>query len=184
MRVESTNPVSHLLERARDRAPACGVTRVIAIDGRSGAGKTALALDLADRTGAPILHLERLYPGWHGLALTPPIVRRMLADLAIGELAHARQWDWSAGRPGPMLTVRPTAELIIEGVGAGARALRPFISHLAWLDAPEELRRRRAIERDGDTYEPWWDVWAAQEEDYLMTDRTPAAADMVITTGS
>jgi cytidylate kinase len=180
--VEPSSPAIHLAEQARLRAPACGVTRIIAIDGRSGSGKTALALALADAIGAPILHLERLYPGWHGLAQTPAIVRALLADLAIGETGRARQWDWSAGRHGRWLTVRPTPELIIEGVGAGARVLRPFISHLVWLEAAEPERRRRALTRDGETYIPWWDVWAAQEEEYLVSDRTPEAADLVIST--
>lgn len=173
-----------LAARVRGRAPACGATRVIAIDGRSGAGKTALALDLADRIGAPILHLERLYPGWHGLSRTPAVVRALLADLAIGETGRARQWDWEADAPGRWLTVRPTNDLIIEGVGAGATALRPFLSHLVWLEAPEEERRRRALTRDGDTYAPWWDVWAAQEEQYIATDHTPEAADLIVSTGS
>lgn len=178
----SPSPAEFLAPRVRERAPACGATRVIAIDGRSGAGKTALALELADQLGAPILHLERLYPGWRGLAVTPPIVRALLADLAIGEHGRARQWDWARDRPGSWLSVRPTPDLIIEGVGAGARVLRPFLSHLTWLEAPAELRRRRAIARDGDTYEPWWDVWAQQEAAYLVSDHTPQAADVVIST--
>lgn len=180
--MDSTSPAAFLAERVRRRAPACGVTRVIAIDGRSGAGKTALALDLADQLGAPILHLERLYPGWHGLARTPAIVRSLLADLSVGELGSARQWDWATDQPGSRLTVRPTSELIIEGVGAGAGVLRPFLSHLVWLEAPASERRRRALARDGDTYEPWWDVWAAQEDRYLASDLTPESADLIIST--
>jgi len=177
-----TTAADLLVSRVRERAPACGTTRVIAIDGRSGAGKTSFALDLADRLGAPILHLERLYPGWHGLARTPAMVRALLADLAIGELGRVTQWDWETDRPGARLTVRPTPELIIEGVGSGARPLRPFLSHLVWLEAPEAVRRERALARDGATYEPWWDVWAEQEEAYLAADQPQQAADLVIST--
>lgn len=173
-----------LVERARGRAPVCGVTRVIAIDGRSGSGKTALALDVADLTGAPILHLERLYPGWHGLSRTPAMVRALLADLAIGEVGRARLWNWEQDEPGKWLSLRPTPELIIEGVGAGATVLRPFLSHLVWLEAPEDQRRERALARDGATYEPWWDVWAAQEEEYLASDHTREVADLIVSTGA
>ena len=45
---------------------------IIAIDGRSGAGKTTLAIELAARLRnhhkVSLFHLEDIYPGWNGLA--------------------------------------------------------------------------------------------------------------------
>jgi para-aminobenzoate synthetase len=42
---------------------------IIAVDGRSGAGKTTLAVELAARLRAhhkvSLFHLEDIYPGWH-----------------------------------------------------------------------------------------------------------------------
>ena len=171
-----------LAGRVRGRSAACGSVRVTAIDGRSGAGKTSLALSLADELGAPILHLERLYPGWGGLAKTPPMVRDLLAQLAIGERGTATTWDWVAAGPGGTLSVLPTTDLIIEGVGAGARILRPFLSQLVWVQSPADVRRARAIARDGEVYAPHWDTWAAQEVEYLSSDRTREVADVVIRT--
>lgn len=171
-----------LVPQVRERQAVCGATRVLGIDGRSGAGKTSLALDLADELGAPVLHLERLYPGWNGLSRTPAMVRDLLAAIAIGEVGRARQWDWEGDRPGRWMSIRPTPELIVEGVGSGARILRPFLSHLVWVDAPADVRRRRALARDGATFEPWWDTWATQEEQYLASDRPREAADVVVST--
>ena len=51
-----------------------------------------------------------------------------------------------------------------------------------WLDAPADVRRRRAFDRDGDTYAPYWDVWAAQEDVYLEQERPREHADLVIET--
>ena len=51
------------------RRPAVGATRLVTLDGHSGAGKTRLAGRLAralDR--APVVHLDFFYPGWDGLA--------------------------------------------------------------------------------------------------------------------
>ena len=47
--------------------PRCGATRLIAIDGPSGAGKTTLARDVAAVLAAPTIHMDDLYPGWDGL---------------------------------------------------------------------------------------------------------------------
>ena len=44
---------------------------IIAIDGRSGTGKTTLAIELAARLRnhhkVALFHLEDIYPGWNGL---------------------------------------------------------------------------------------------------------------------
>ena len=91
------------------RFPACGTTKVVAVDGPSGAGKTAFAGGLAAATGADVLHLEDLYPGWHGLARTPPVVADVLASVAVGGTGSARRWDWQRGVPGAELRVYPDA---------------------------------------------------------------------------
>jgi para-aminobenzoate synthetase len=45
---------------------------IIAIDGRSGAGKTTLAIELAatlrNHHKVSLFHLEDIYPGWDGLS--------------------------------------------------------------------------------------------------------------------
>ena len=49
------------------RAAASGTRPVVLIDGRSGAGKTTLARELAPLLGAQLVSLDDLYPGWGGL---------------------------------------------------------------------------------------------------------------------
>lgn len=178
----TSNVVDLLQELTRSRSAACGNTFVIGIDGRSGSGKTALASHLASECDWPTLSLENLYPGWHGLGTGISRAAACLADFAIGEHHELPQWDWYASRPGPSKTVLPRPFLVLEGVGAGARNIRPFLSVLIWLDAPDELRKKRALARDGETFEPWWDTWRAQEDDYFVTDQPRAHADLLINT--
>ena len=166
------------------RLPACGATTVVAIDGPSGAGKTALATGLAVATGAAILHLEDVYPGWHGLEATPPIIARdVLGPIAADQIGSVRRWDWAADGPGEQVACPPVPLLLVDGVGSGARILRPFVSLLLWVEAPLATRRERALERDRDVYEPWWDVWAEQERRHFSRERTRAAADAIVATG-
>lgn len=167
------------------RAAACGTTKVIAIDGPSGAGKTDFAAGLSGAIGAPVLHLEDVYPGWLGLAQTPGLIADgVLGRLAVDEIGSVARWDWDRDRPAGPIRVRPAPLLILEGVGSGARVCRPFLSLLLWLEAPADIRKRRAISRDGETYAPHWDRWAAQEHDLFTADGIRAAADVVIDTSA
>lgn len=174
--------IAHLVA---SRAPACGNTTVIAIDGPSGAGKTEFAAGLALTLGCPILHLEDVYPGWSGLAATPSlIVNGVLARLAVDEIGTVHRWNWADHRPADVIRVPPTPLLIIEGVGSGALACRPYLSTLIWLEAPANVRKQRALSRDGEVYAPYWDMWAAQEHSLFASDGIRAAADALVDTAA
>lgn len=169
----------------RERQPACGSTTVVAVDGPSGSGKTSLADQLAEVAGAAVFHLEDIYPGWHGLAATPPMVAHGVLDaIAVDEIGVASRWDWVNDRPGPPLYVPPAPLLIVDGVGSGAAVIRPFLSLLIWVEAPVAVRKERALARDGGVYAPFWDTWAAQEAEHFRTEETRRHADVVVRTGA
>ena len=154
---------------------------IIAIDGRSGAGKTTLAVELAARLRAhhrvSLFHLEDIYPGWNGLAAgIERYVATVLTPLARGEAATWTSWDWENHDDGGTQVTLPAEIVIVEGVGAAAAAARPFLSAAIWAEAPPGLRKSRAMDRDGATYEPFWDQWAAQEDEWLATDDAPHQA--------
>ena len=168
----------------QSRAPACGETKIVAVDGPSGAGKTEFANALATALGAPILHLEDVYPGWSGLAATPAlIVEGVLQRVAVGEVGKVARWDWEHKRAGELIHVPPTPLLILEGVGSGAQVCRPYLSLIVWLDASASIRKTRALSRDGEVYAPFWDMWAEQERQLFEADGTRAAAEVVVDTG-
>ena len=79
--------------------PRAGATRVVLVDGRSGAGKTRLAAELAAGLEAPVVELEFLYPGWDGLeAGVALLVDEVLAPLAAGERVLVPRWNWRRRR--------------------------------------------------------------------------------------
>ncbi|MGA8988687.1 4-amino-4-deoxy-L-arabinose transferase [Aeromicrobium sp.] len=172
-----------LVGLALRRQPACGSTRVVAIDGPSGSGKTQLADQLVTTNRAAVLHLDDVYPGWHGLAATPPmIVRSVLEPLAVEEVGMIPRWDWSRHQAGPHMRIDPSPLLILDGVGSGAATIRPFLSLLIWVEASTEVRKRRALARDGGAYVPFWDVWGAQEAVHFHADETRRHADVILRT--
>jgi uridine kinase len=176
--------ISAALLTVNTARPRCGTTKVVAIDGPSGAGKTDFAAALAERLpAAHVLHMDDLYPGWDGLEQAVANVHdQVLAPLARGEPAAYRRWDWGHDRQGHWQSLPATNLLLVEGVGSGAGPGRELESALIWLEADPEVRFRRGIERDGESYLPHWRRWAAREEALFALDRTRSRADLIINT--
>ncbi|GAA3285373.1 aminodeoxychorismate synthase component I [Paenarthrobacter aurescens] len=156
---------------------------IIAVDGRSGAGKTTLAVELAARLRqhhkVSLFHLEDIYPGWNGLM--PGIERyvgTVLKPLSEGMAAEWTSWDWDKHYDGSLNVTLPAEIVIVEGVGAAAAPARSMLNAVVWVESPGEDRRRRALTRDGSTYEPYWESWAAQEDEWLSSDEVVTAADV------
>lgn len=151
---------------------------VVLIDGRSGTGKTTLGDALAAELDAQIVHLDDVYPGWDGLrAASEAVVTDVLGPAS----GHTR-WDWSSSQPAGWTAVDPERPIVIEGCGALSRASAPLASLRVWLEADDALRRRRAIERDGEVFAKEWERWAAQEEAFIATEDPVSLADVVVRT--
>ncbi|WP_291279087.1 hypothetical protein [Galactobacter sp.] len=153
---------------------------LLAIDGRSGSGKTSLAAALQRALAAQhhldveVFHVEDTYRGWEGLqAGVDHYVQAVLPPLHRGETATWHAWDWAAGRVETTQRVaRPASVVICEGVGAACKQALPMLDAALTLDVPADHRKQRALARDGETYRPYWDVWAAQEDDFLRDQET------------
>lgn len=177
----SSDPLAELVERVRAAEPRAGGTRVVLVDGRSGSGKTAVAARLAGALAAPIVALEHLYAGWDGLDDGIELLRTaVLEPLAAGGAVFVPHYDWVAGGWAEPRPLEPTDVLVVEGVGAGARASARYASLLIWVELAADERMKRALARDGDLYRPHWERWAAQEDVLLAREETPNRADVIL----
>jgi len=153
----------------------------VAIDGRSGSGKTSLAARLRAELAAPVVTLEDLYGGWDGLERGIDLLAAaVLGPLGAGRAARVPRYDWVRGVWDAPWVLEPPELLIVEGVGAGARRAAVYESVLVWMEVPAPVRKKRALDRDGNTFAPHWDMWAAQEDAMLARERTAERADLVI----
>ena len=169
---------------------------VLGIDGRSGSGKSDLAREVLAQLRAQLggdavagLALEDAYRGWHGLAAgVEAVASGVLAPLSQGRPGAVARYDWVAGVvDGDLVVPAPGAPmprvLVVEGCGAGAAACAPYVDLLVWLEAPEPVRRRRAMARDAASWSHLWAAWEAQEQALLDARDARAAADLVVHTG-
>ena len=171
-----------LAARLLSAPPAAGACRVVAVDGPSGAGKTTWAGRLAAALGAPLLHMDEIYPGWDGLLAAVPLLREeILSPVVAGRPARYRRFDWDRQEyGGPELELPAARALVVEGVGAGALAVADLLTCLVWLEAPLDVRYSRSMARDGETYRPHWERWARQEAAYFAADRPRERADLLV----
>jgi uridine kinase len=185
--VPSTGCTPQTLAAALLSRPAhAGGTRVLAVDGPSGSGKTTLAGHVSGALGgAPVVHMDDLYPGWDGLDdAVPRLLEWLLEPLSRAEPARYRRYDWAAGAYAEWREVPPCGALVVEGVGSGALPCAPYLSVLVWVDAPRHVRFARGIERDGEAYLPYWQRWAAQEERHFALHGTRERADVMCYNGA
>ncbi|MCU1476868.1 MAG: ATP-binding protein [Subtercola sp.] len=162
---------------------------VVLIDGRSGSGKTALAEALAEAwpgraegatlgaTLPTVVHLDDIYPGWHGLELASAHVHDQLLAAA---QPRWQRYDWANERATEWASVDKARPLIVEGVGALSRQNAALATITIWLELDDATRRSRAIARDGQTYEPFWNIWAEQEDVFLARESPASLADVIV----
>ncbi len=160
------------------QAVAAADRPVVLIDGGAGSGKSTLAADLVAQWPnghrPVVVCTDQFCPGWDGLAVAAARVPQVIAT---GEFV---EWDWTADAPAELRQLDPARPLIIEGCGAITPASRELATLAIWLDAPEELRRERALARDGEVFAPHWEQWAAQERLHWQAGKPWELADLVI----
>ena len=178
------NPTAtDVLAHALSRPATLGAGRLVCVDGRSGSGKTTLAEQVGALGGAPVVHLDDLYPGWDGLLDVGTAVLDLLRPLAEGRPGSYRRWDWTAGRYAETRQVEPASLLVLEGVGSGNRAWDAWITTLVWVEAPPETRLARSVARDGEESRGHLLAWAEDEARLFAREGTRARADLVVDTG-
>jgi uridine kinase len=165
--------------------PRLGDVRLIAVDGPSGAGKTWFAQRLAKELDAPVVHTDDLLDGWEDqFTFRDRLEERVLGPLRRGETAFYQRYRWDRGAFDPVpVRLDPAPIVILEGVSAARRGIRPELSLIVFVDASPDLRFSRAVARDGDdslAFRAYLERWRSAEDRHFADDRTKEHADLVV----
>jgi uridine kinase len=170
-----------LIQAAREsRAPVGVATRLIAIDGPGGAGKTTLAARLAEELQAAVIHTDEFASWDNPINWWPEMLERALKPLAAGESAHYQPTAWGGGEERARVVIEPGGTVVLEGVTASRRVFRPYIAYSIWIETARALRLQRGIDRDGEDARVQWERWMADEDRYIESERPYEHVDVVL----
>lgn len=179
----ATGTVAEAVTLVRSAPPRCGRTRLVAVDGPGGAGKTTFAGRLACALGdPPVVHSDDFYLPMDGdpLRWWRSFAEGVLHPVNAGRPGRFHRYDWRSGGYAEHVVVPPAPVVIVEGVGAAWRAAAPYLSVAIWVDAPPDVRVARTNSRDGPEMAVLWRIWRVSELRHFISDATRDRADLKV----
>ena len=182
--------LSGLVQRLREAAPdVVGRPRLIAVDGRGGAGKSTLVERLrAIVPASGIVHTDdvawnQAYFDWGEL-----MVENILRPLHRGEAVEFRPPAWvEHDRPGAIRVPAGAVVVWVEGTGIIREEFAPGIDASIWVQGDLDEQERRLVDRDGDSVAQQQHVaeWLAEELPLMLREQPWHRATVVVagTTG-
>ncbi|MBX7484049.1 uridine kinase family protein [Qipengyuania qiaonensis] len=185
----NSNNAIRLIEQAKRQTSRV----IVAVDGRSGVGKSTFAAALAAESGAVVVEGDDFYAGGVEVrgdtaeqradaCIDRPKLIGVLQQLRSGMSVTYRPFDWEAfdgSLESPARIVSPADVVIVEGVYAGHPDLCDLTQVRILLRVPDELRHQRLIAREG-SIGPWERQWHEAEAWYFSRLATTANFDLVI----
>ncbi|MEO1136962.1 MAG: hypothetical protein AAFW68_10215 [Pseudomonadota bacterium] len=167
---------------------------LVAIDGRSGVGKSLLGGNIAAQTHGALISGDDFYAG--GTAVHVELSAESLADICIDrkrlrtvllklksgrdETFHPFDWEHFDGRLADQeKTLKSNAVLILEGVYSFHPDFRDLVDLSVLIETPEATRLQRLISREGQLSE-WERQWHRAEDWYFDTLSSPDVFELRI----
>ncbi|WP_299403832.1 (d)CMP kinase [Acaryochloris sp. IP29b_bin.148] len=200
---ESCTQAQPLVELLRRELNCRTVPIFIALDGRSGSGKSTIASIVADELNADsseeaivtVIEGDQFYGGgsastWDAISIDQKIdrvidwqrQRLLLKSLRNQGTAVWQYFDWDSDdwdadiiplKPQPIRCVA-TPVVLLEGAYSARPELSDLLDIRVLLNIPTQVRRARLLKREGEAYRDDWERRWAAAEDYYFGSITPA----------
>jgi uridine kinase len=190
-RIEPIHVFADLL--AGTAGDPAGRPRIVAVDGRGGGGKTALANRLCRQLQpAAVVHSDDL--AWHHsrFGWDDLMIDGVLAPLRAGRAVRYQPPAWRThGRHHHLELPAGLSTVLVEGVGVSRRSLVPLLDAAVWVQSDLDEARERAIRRDiaehgwteAEALRNWYE-WEDEELPFLGDDRPWERCCFIVCTAS
>lgn len=176
-------------------SPQKSSTKLIAIDGRGGSGKSSLAAKLLELDPSfQIIHIDS-FPAtkeenpFHPLGTqtrisTSRILSSALIPLSRGQEARYTPTPWWIEQPRieEEIIITPNKTVLVEGCYSLLPEFRDFYDLKIWLECSTTTARERALNRDGGEKDRqvWEEVYIPNEESYIKIHKPQRVAEVII----
>jgi uridine kinase len=163
-------------------APRGRLTRIVAIDGHGGSGKSQLAEALSRRLGGTeVVHTDDFarpgVSGWEWTRMKAQVLEPLEADRP----GRYQRYDWDDDRLAEWHDVAVGGTVIVEGVSSMREELGRYWDLAIWVECPYDTRLERGVARDGEEMRSQWtDVWMPEEDEYFRAQRPDRKADLIV----
>ncbi len=158
---------------------------IVAVDGRSSAGKSTLAERLsASLPACAVVHTDDL--AWnHSRFDWDGLLRELIDQVKRGRGVSFRPSSWDAHQWQGSIEVPADAQwLVVEGVGVGRASSAPYLDVLIWVDTEPAEAERRSQSRIGRPGGPasaqHLAAWMSEEVPFLATHKPWERADLMV----
>ncbi|MCA9369652.1 MAG: hypothetical protein H6774_03320 [Pseudomonadales bacterium] len=171
---------------------------IIALDGRSGVGKSTLAKKVAEEVGGVVVTADNFWAGgenelWDNRSPEERVqlgidwkrlAKEVLIPLRNGEAVSYRPFDFQTnkGLSDTPITIAPHRVIVLDG----AYSARPELTKLVDLSvlvqsSDDTVRRTNLVNREGATYmDDWHRRWDPAEDYYFSHIRPESSFDLVV----
>ncbi|TYP84894.1 uridine kinase family protein [Blastococcus xanthinilyticus] len=177
-------PLGELVEQLHAAGDVSGRPRIVAIDGRGGAGKSTLVQRLlAHVPRSAVVHTDDV--AWHHSFFdwAGVLAEHVLEPLRRGAGVDFRPPSWvERGRPGSVVVPAGLETVWVEGTGVLRSGLAPLLDASVWVQVDRRDAGRRLLDRDGDSPEQQRHVeeWLREEHPFLLREQPWSSATLVL----
>ncbi len=172
---------------------------IVALDGRSGAGKSTVAQKLASELDAVVIKADDFYIGppdgdeknWHKKSAEEKIDQvldyqrlrlEVLQPLLGNKDAKYKPFNFELGHglSEKSINLSPSAVIIVDGVYS-AEKMKDVVDVSVLIEYPNKDRRKRLLSREGDDFiSEWHSIWDEAEDYYFSSVRPRDTYDFIL----